>query len=87
MKKLAIVFMLGLCGHIAPLQAEEVNLRYPEPTIQTGQGGSPLAVDCNVSVSFTMDDGTRLEGELTFVGIPWWECAAIKIGNFLSKIF
>ncbi|MCD8540116.1 MAG: hypothetical protein LRY55_10360 [Leadbetterella sp.] len=61
----------------------------PQAQVQhayAGEQNLPV-MDCTVRVSFTMDDGTRIQGELTFVDIPWWECVAIKVGNFLSRIF
>lgn len=90
MRKQVIVVLISLFGYIAGVQAweggrKDLSGKPPAEKVLLPDGGQ--AVDCTIHVSFTTDDGTHIEGELTFVGIPWWECVAIKIGNFLSKIF
>lgn len=92
MRKLIIVVLISLFGHIAGVQAsaevgKEVSRKSLPERVQLMESCRGGAVDCTIHVNFTTDDGTRIEGELTFVDIPWWECAAIKIGNFLSRIF
>lgn len=94
MRKRIIVILISLFGYITGVQAweggqQEMNGKASaeETLLANSRRDNGQAVDCTIHVSFTTDDGTRIEGELTFVGIPWWECVAIKIGNFLSKIF
>ncbi len=89
MKTLVIVVLISLFGNFSGVQAREGILK-PQTEIYSSAKDirtQAAVVDCTVRVNFTTDEGTRIEGELTFVDIPWWECAAIKVGNFLSKIF
>ncbi len=89
MKTLVIVVLISLLGNVSGVQAREGILK-PRTEINSFAKDNRVyaaVVDCTVRVNFTTDEGTRIEGELTFVDIPWWECAAIKVGNFLSKIF
>lgn len=89
-----LVFLLCLIGYISGAQAEEGNGTEEAVTLQEARvqvmdrcTEDPAGSDCTIRVNFTTDDGTRIQGELTFVDISWWECTKIKIGNFLMKIF
>ena len=89
MRKLIMIMIMSLFGYIAGVQAHGEERAGSGQKVQSmvADPMSTTTVDCTIHVNFTTDDGTRIEGDLTFVDIPWWECAAIKIGNFLSKIF
>ena len=45
------------------------------------------AVNCTINVEIRLSDGTTVTGEITIVDISWWDCAKVKVGNFLSKVF
>jgi|GEM_PF-2339071 len=89
-----VIVLLCLLGYISGAQAAEgrdmeKTLPLQEASVQVMDRcmENPAGSDCTIRVNFTTDDGTKIQGELTFVDVSWWECTKIKIGNFLMKIF
>jgi hypothetical protein len=42
---------------------------------------------CAITINITLDDGTKIEGKVTFDDVNLLECAVLKFLNFWSKIF
>ena len=57
-----------------------------ENNIQTSKN-SNLLKDCTVRLNFTLEDGTTIEGEITFVDVSWWSCSAMQLGAWWKRTF
>lgn len=57
-----------------------------ERTIQTSEN-SNLLKDCTVRLDFTLEDGTTIQGELTFVDVSWWDCRKMQLGAWWKRNF
>lgn len=44
-------------------------------------------VDCTLNVSFELENGSKIEGQITISGVTLWQCTKMKVANFFSKIF
>ena len=43
--------------------------------------------DCTVKLDFELEDGTTIQGEITFVDISWWDCTQIQIVAWWERTF
>lgn len=46
-----------------------------------------VLVDCTLNISFELEDGSKIEGQVTISGVTLWQCTKMKVANFFSKIF
>jgi hypothetical protein len=46
-----------------------------------------LFVDCNIRVRFELDDGSTIEGELTFLDVSWFECKKMQLAAWWHRNF
>ncbi|MCZ8022210.1 MAG: hypothetical protein O9302_15890 [Cyclobacteriaceae bacterium] len=46
-----------------------------------------LGVDCTINVKIELENGTVIQGKVTFVNIGFFECVGIKIANTWNNIF
>lgn len=42
---------------------------------------------CTVTYKVKLEDGTKIEHEITFDDLSWWQCSKVKVLLFLDKIF
>ncbi|GAB5551962.1 MAG: hypothetical protein Sapg2KO_15530 [Saprospiraceae bacterium] len=43
--------------------------------------------ECTVTYRTTLEDGTKIESEVTFSDLSGWQCTKLKVGLFLDRIF
>lgn len=46
-----------------------------------------LSKDCTVRLDFELEDGTTIQGELTFVDVSWWECTKMQFAAWWKRNF
>ena len=57
-----------------------------ESSIQNSEN-STLLKDCTVRLDFELEDGTTIQGELTFVDVSWWDCTKMQLGAWWYRNF
>jgi len=48
---------------------------------------SNLLKDCTVRLDFTLEDGTTIQGEITFVDVSWWDCTKMQLAAWWERNF
>lgn len=48
---------------------------------------SILLKDCTVRLDFELEDGTTIEGEITFVDVSWWDCTKMQLAAWWERNF
>lgn len=48
---------------------------------------SILLKDCTVSLDFELEDGTTIQGEITFVDVSWWDCTKMQLAAWWERNF
>ncbi len=46
-----------------------------------------LLKECSVRLGFTLEDGTTIQGELTFVDVSWWSCTKMQFAAWWKRTF
>jgi len=46
-----------------------------------------LLKDCTVRLDFELEDGTTIQGELTFVDVSWWDCTKMQLAAWWKRNF
>jgi hypothetical protein len=50
-------------------------------------GKVQLLKDCTVKLDFKLEDGTKIQGELTFIDVSWWDCTKMQLGAWWARNF
>ncbi len=48
---------------------------------------SILLKDCTVRLDFKLEDGTTIQGEITFVDVSWWDCTKMQLAAWWERNF
>lgn len=48
---------------------------------------SELVKDCEVRLNMTLENGTHIEGTVTFSDVSWWDCAKMQLGAWYTRNF
>lgn len=43
--------------------------------------------DCTVRLDFELEDGTTIQGEITFVDVSWWDCTKMQLAAWWERNF
>ena len=43
--------------------------------------------DCTVRLDFELDDGTTIQGEITFSDVSWWDCTKMQFAAWWERNF
>ena len=46
-----------------------------------------LLKDCTVRLDFELEDGTTIQGEMTFVDVSWWDCTKMQLAAWWKRNF
>jgi hypothetical protein len=69
-------------NHCANIEVIKITERQTET-----RENSNLVKDCTVRLDFTLEDGTTIQGELTFVDVSWWDCTKMQLGAWWGRNF
>jgi len=53
----------------------------------TFQNNNIIVRDCTVRLDFELDDGTTVQGEITFSDVSWWECTKMQFAAWWERNF
>jgi hypothetical protein len=56
-------------------------------TINTAPEKSEVLKECTVRLNMTLENGTKIEGTVTFSDVSWLECATMQLGAWWDRNF
>lgn len=67
------------CSEYEVVKTTENAIHYSE--------SSNLLKNCTVRLDFTLEDGTTIQGEITFVDVSWWDCTKMQLAAWWERNF
>lgn len=46
-----------------------------------------LLKDCTVRIDTELEDGTTIQGEITFIDVTWWQCTKMQLAAWWDRNF
>lgn len=95
MKKL-LILTIFVCYSTLGFASDSIDLDYlsvkenkVEQVVEdnTLQTVSLLKKDCTVSFNVELENGTIVQGELTFSDVSWWDCTKMKFAAWWASTF
>lgn len=93
MKTILLITTFVISSMLSPASLYENNLlkkdfieQTPNNSYQDNEATSQRK-DCTVRVDFELEDGSTIQGEITFVDVSWWDCTQMQLFAWWKRNF
>ncbi|PQJ79474.1 hypothetical protein [Polaribacter porphyrae] len=89
MKKIILITILSVfsLGFASTNHINDYNSKIEKINIVNKYNKVDEKKDCTVRLNFTLEDGTKIEGEITFLDVTWWQCTKMQLAAWWERNF